>query len=446
MYKNTECERHPDNKKRLFCKEDSCWISICTYCAEENHKSHQVVDKVLLQAEIKAESERRKHECLLLSNTLKGVLKEIDFFAQKISKKQKKVASEEKKLESNIIKQIQQTCFDMDRQKNQLIKKANNAMTTIQNQKAELDKEIENISGKADSLLSKGSDEDIKRFMSKGEIPPYLKDNSFQELKNRIEKETDSFERISILETFIDTLRPPKRNKSPRLFSAERASSRERLVKMTPKTPKLEEMSRKKNSLEELCNKIKEKNLFLQELETKIEIKEKDLNRLEKSKAQLVASNTEKLTQMEKKNKELSLKLGNILPERKSQARSTHFLTTSLNCFSPRGNNMNNTMKGNKTILYDNKKPLEEAQKTLEAELGKLNIEIKSHTLDGLLFQLIEIVDKCYNKEYSTAGSMKNQDISPNKHLKDKVNLLESQVSKLTKELRSAQVMYSSKN
>ena len=124
MFKIAECEKHKDTKRRYFCKESSCWASICPICAEEEHKDHNVIDKIVLQSEIKAENENRVRECTQLSNTLKGILKEFDSFTNRLIRKQQKVSSEEKKLESNLANQIKQMGFNINRQKGHSIKKS----------------------------------------------------------------------------------------------------------------------------------------------------------------------------------------------------------------------------------------------------------------------------------------------------------------------------------
>lgn len=434
MYKVIECERHLDAKKRLFCKEDSCWVSLCKYCADENHKSHKIVDKFLMHNEIKAECERRIHECSLLSNTLKNVLKEFDSFTQRLIKKQQNVAKEEKKLESNLVKTIQKTSFNIDRQKDQLIKKAQNAITTIENQRSEVEKEIGKITGQTEELIARGSDEEIKRYMGNAEIPLYLKETTYQDLKARIEKDVNNFEKVSILDDFIDTLRPSSPEKVPRIISPSRASSRDETVKSALVSPRSGDQSKKKIILEELNNKINDRTQFLQELNMKIDIKEKDLSRLEKSNAHLIMSNTEKVTMIEKHNKDLAKKLGNLMPEKRlpvSRRRASQ-LAQSIGSFSP--------AKQIKIPIVE-KKPLEEVQKILEAELGKLNIQIKNHTVDGLLLQLIEVVDKCADKNVIIEKShIKNSEETNIKQLKDKIALLELQVAKLSKELKSPRV------
>ena len=94
-------------------------------------------------------------------------------------------------------------------------------------------------------------------------------------------------------------------------------------------------------------------------------------------------------------------------------------------------------------ITFCEKKTLDEAKKVLEAELGKLNIAVKSNTFDGLLLQLIETVDKSCENEGSPTNA--KPQISKNatiKQLKDKITILGLEIDDLTRQLKAAQNMY----
>ena len=182
-------------------------------------------------------------------------------------------------------------------------------------------------------MIAQGGDEDVKRYMNDGELQLNLKEEACKELIKNIEKEVDNFEKISLIESFINGLRPEKDEKS--LKPRREPSSDKKCLKIkdifisTPKSTvnsepspcspfkkMLDEIEKKREILAEIDIKLKEKMQALKDFDLKIDTRQKDMERLEKTNAQLVKSNSEMLAQIEMHSKSLNSRLESLSPDK----------------------------------------------------------------------------------------------------------------------------------
>jgi len=178
------CKTHPNQRLNKFCKEVNCWIRLCTKCATEAHKGHQVIDYTNLSNEAKNAKEKllqaKKGDLI----SLKRILSNMSMLEGQLKEAEEKHKEDKRLAEMHLFSKIEKVAEEGESKFKQLtetLQKLQKALNEFYDAQAQ---EVTKIPQLADAVISQGTTEDIKTFLemcqqgieSNSEILAYKKD------------------------------------------------------------------------------------------------------------------------------------------------------------------------------------------------------------------------------------------------------------------------------
>lgn len=207
MIRTYDCITHKGAKKRLFCREDKCWMHICQFCYEEGHQGHNVISIPDLINEVASIKEGIAKSWQTHANDLKNMLKQLDLFDERTEKKHNLIITEGEKVKSKVEQQIKriETCILAEKQ--ELEKKIKKIAKRIETNNKLTIEESSKIIKKFESLIKDGTADEIRavfEFVNKASISKTEEDLKvqFHDEIETLAKEIESFE-------FLDDLFNP---------------------------------------------------------------------------------------------------------------------------------------------------------------------------------------------------------------------------------------------
>eukprot|EP00826_Nyctotherus_ovalis_P003561 TRINITY_DN10728_c0_g11_i1.p2 TRINITY_DN10728_c0_g11~~TRINITY_DN10728_c0_g11_i1.p2 ORF type:complete len:420 (-),score=107.51 TRINITY_DN10728_c0_g11_i1:2254-3513(-) len=369
---NKTCDMHQNEKKKKFCRETSCWERLCPLCVQERHNGHNVVDFSTILAEVKAEKDKNTMSKGRALTELKKALGYLDRIQKNVKDERTKVKDRERKLRIQVESQMKALGEAISLQQEKAQRTLDGAVEELSAKKSELARVMTAIDKLVEQIMINGDGYNIHKFF---DLCNTDYSTGMEEMIDEVEREyghlQDLERRIascdlgSLLRT--DSPRPsptPRfgktegRNRPGALQTAEHLRSPNidngvsKLVKLahfgtlrrvSPQKTEVESrLESLKKSLQQVTLQVKEKKAILQDLETKISAKNKDIDILESKRDKLLKANSSLKEHLETQNRvfENSTKALCVSPTYRSYISSVSPLALTRPSMTPSANSM----------------------------------------------------------------------------------------------------------
>eukprot|EP00826_Nyctotherus_ovalis_P009943 TRINITY_DN12635_c0_g1_i2.p1 TRINITY_DN12635_c0_g1~~TRINITY_DN12635_c0_g1_i2.p1 ORF type:complete len:297 (-),score=24.39 TRINITY_DN12635_c0_g1_i2:15-851(-) len=222
----TLCEIHPGERKKKFCKEPNCLERLCSYCVQERHSSHEVIEFSDFLADIKGEKEKSTLNKGKVLSEYKQLLNSLEHLQRQLVDINSKVRVKEKKLRFSIESRLKILSDEIASQQGKAQKVLEIAIEDISAAKNDLAKSIDIITKKAEHIMLKGDTCDIKQFFGMIAKNLLIEQEKLRGLAKESCKEfgilQEIEQKISIDNYF--TVPPVKHNESPVQMSVKQSS------------------------------------------------------------------------------------------------------------------------------------------------------------------------------------------------------------------------------
>eukprot|EP00826_Nyctotherus_ovalis_P026245 TRINITY_DN2051_c0_g1_i14.p1 TRINITY_DN2051_c0_g1~~TRINITY_DN2051_c0_g1_i14.p1 ORF type:complete len:606 (-),score=148.70 TRINITY_DN2051_c0_g1_i14:964-2781(-) len=326
------CRIHSHGKIRMFCKEKSCYKFICQFCSEQTHRNHCIVDLDTLCAEINSYERQHLSNREEFMGETKQFLEMLNEFNEKLSHKHKQLHTEKERLTYKFEKLTQRMIEDINTKRDTIFKSLKELHTKLESCLYDTLKQTTAIKDSINYVKENFEEENIKNLLLNNNKCIQVRELSgrFMEKVREIGREVEGYEMISALSYYeefpsmhlLSVSNAPK-DKTQDDMNADSLQNATRKLDITSnnETPmellkKGNEVKRQREVLLKLAGKITDGNNTLECLNRTIEVRKKEIESLNNTKAKIIRANDMLMMSIERQNKRFADVADALTPER----------------------------------------------------------------------------------------------------------------------------------
>ncbi len=427
------CDEHNHARMRMFCKSRGCWKYICQFCLEEFHKGHEAVDFPTLTGEIQALETRALDGKSEATDSLKAALEGLESMLKRVLAKHRELIAEEEKARFQFEKQSQRLTTSAAATRDDLEKRAKKLAGKVETVREETLAMVSRVRKEFDVAWKTGAPDAIKNIFAQHSEQADRAGSETQKERlmgeaKTLAHEVAAFEAVTAADYFAPLSPTPKvpsivstplSSISPAKSEAAPVAKSRLQIQIPPVSSRANpglagcgepELGRLKESLEKLQGRIAERQGALKLVEQTIALKTKEIERLDKTRTQILKANESLRISFEKQNRAFAENLEAFLPTHSPKRPSDPVLVHSIGVASAQRHNKGAKPASSSKITVMNaavispeaagiistiqdeaseeKARIQAAEKVLEDILSSIGMEVPSRTLEGMLKQV----------------------------------------------------------